>query len=119
MIRGNRQALDTDGLQAERKTGKRRASVQDFHSFRGTWITLALPAGVPFELVQRVTGHRTAQAVMKHDFRPGREDFRAAIFKAMPKMLADGGPAVGEGPDSSCGAGWERPQFQTVLRTDH
>ena len=28
---------------------------------------------------------------MKHYFRPGREDFRTAIFKAMPKMLADGG----------------------------
>ena len=28
---------------------------------------------------------------MKHYFRPGREDFRAAILKAMPKMLADGG----------------------------
>ena len=56
-----------------------------------TWITLALAAGVPLELVQRVTGHRTVQVVMKHYFRPGREDFRAAIFKAMPKMLADGG----------------------------
>jgi hypothetical protein len=29
--------------------------------------------------------------VLKHYFRPGREDFRTAIFKAMPKMLADGG----------------------------
>jgi hypothetical protein len=28
---------------------------------------------------------------MKHYFRPGREDFRTAIFKAMPKMLADQG----------------------------
>ncbi|MCZ7641333.1 MAG: hypothetical protein M5U12_37915 [Verrucomicrobia bacterium] len=27
---------------------------------------------------------------MKHYFRPGREDFRAAIFKAMPKMLGEG-----------------------------
>ena len=27
---------------------------------------------------------------MKHYFRPGREDFRTAIFRAMPKMLADG-----------------------------
>ena len=53
--------------------------------------TLALAAGVPLELVQRVTGHRTAEVVMKHYFRPGREDFRAAIFRAMPKMLADGG----------------------------
>ncbi|MBE7504417.1 MAG: hypothetical protein HS113_29820 [Verrucomicrobiales bacterium] len=91
VARGNRRALKTDGLQAERENGKRRASVRDFHSFRVTWITLALAAGVPLELVQRVTGHRTVEVVMKHYFRPGREDFRAAIFKAMPKMLADGG----------------------------
>ncbi len=91
IVRGNRRALKTDGLQAERQNGKRRASVRDFHSFRVTWITLALAAGVPLELVQRVTGHRTAEVVMKHYFRPGREDFRAAIFKAMPKMLSDGG----------------------------
>ncbi|MCZ7636840.1 MAG: hypothetical protein M5U12_12825 [Verrucomicrobia bacterium] len=91
IVRGNRRALKTDGLQAERENGKRRASVRDFHSFRVTWITLALAAGVPLELVQRVTGHRTVEVVMKHYFRPGREDFRAAIFKAMPKMFADGG----------------------------
>jgi integrase len=91
IVRGNRRALKTDGLQAERENGKRRASIRDFHSFRVTWITLALAAGVPLELVQRVTGHRTVEVVMKHYFRPGREDFRAAIFKAMPKMLADGG----------------------------
>jgi hypothetical protein len=69
--------------------GLRRASIRDFHSFRVTWITLALAAGVPLELVQRVTGHRTVEVVMKHYFRPGREDFRTAILKAMPKMLAD------------------------------
>jgi hypothetical protein len=28
---------------------------------------------------------------MKHYFRPGREDFRQAILRAMPKMLGDGG----------------------------
>jgi hypothetical protein len=56
-----------------------------------TWITLALAAGVPLELVQRVTGHRTVEVVMKHYFRPGREDFRQATLKAMPKMLADAG----------------------------
>ncbi len=91
IIRGHRRALKTDGLQAERENGKRRASVRDFHSFRVTWITLALAAGVPLELVQRVTGHRTVEVVMKHYFRPGREDFRAAILKAMPKMLGEGG----------------------------
>ena len=34
-------------------------------------MTLALTAGVPLELVQRVTGRRTAEVVMKH-FRAAR-----------------------------------------------
>jgi len=46
---------------------------------------------VPLQVVQCVTGHPTVAVVMKHYFRPGRGDFRTAIFKAMPKMLADGG----------------------------
>ena len=91
IVRGKRRALKTDGLQTERENGKRRASVHDFHSFRITWITLALAAGVPMELVQRVTGHRTVQVVMKHYFRPGREDFRQVLMAAMPRMLSDGG----------------------------
>ena len=91
VVRGNRRKPNTDALQTERPNGTRRASIRDFHSFRVTWITLALAAGVPLELVQRVTGHRTVEVVMKHYFRPGREDFRTAILKAMPKMLADGG----------------------------
>jgi integrase len=90
IVRGRRVAPKTDAPQAEREIGQRKAPVRDFHSFRMTWITLALAAGVPLELVQRVTGHRTVEVVMKHYFRPGREDFRQAIMKAMPKMLADG-----------------------------
>jgi hypothetical protein len=27
---------------------------------------------------------------MKHYFRPGRDDFRQAILRAMPKMLSEG-----------------------------
>jgi hypothetical protein len=47
------------------------------------------------EVVQRVTGHRTAEVVMKHYFRPGREDFRQVLCKAMPKMLGEGGRTSG------------------------
>ena len=75
---------------ARKGLGKRRASVRDFHSFRVTWITLALASGVPLELVQRVTGHRTVEVVLKHYFRPGRQDFRKAISSAMPKLLMSG-----------------------------
>jgi integrase len=79
-----------DGLQVERKHGLRRASVRDFHSFRVTWVTLALTAGVPLELVQKVTGHKTTDIVLKHYFRPGREAFRSALNAVMPKLLMNG-----------------------------
>ena len=75
-------------LNQERKAGLRRASIRDFHSFRVTWVTLALTAGVPMELVQRVTGHRTVQVVEKHYFRPGAEDFRKALATKLPSLMA-------------------------------
>ena len=90
IIRGNRRGVKVDVLQRDRENGQRRASLHDFHSFRVTWITLALAAGVPLELVQRVTGHRTVAVVLKHYFRPGREDFRQHLLNAMPRMLAQG-----------------------------
>jgi integrase len=81
---------DKSLLRAERANGVRRASVRDFHSLRVTWVTLALTAGVPLELVQRVTGHKTTDVVLKHYFRPGQEDFRLALEGAMPKLLTMG-----------------------------
>lgn len=93
ILRSKRRAVRTDGLPAERENGKRRASVRDFHSFRVTWITLALAAGVPLELVQRVTGHRTVAVVLKHYFRPGREDFRQVLLKG---CVRTGFPTVTE-----------------------
>ncbi|HEY1719148.1 MAG TPA: tyrosine-type recombinase/integrase [Verrucomicrobiae bacterium] len=77
-------------LHVARKEGLRRASIRDFHSFRVTWVTLALTAGVPLELVQKVTGHKTADVVLKHYFQPGREAFRQALQSAMPKLLTNG-----------------------------
>jgi len=81
---------DSSFLRSERKKGLRSASVYDFHSFRVTWITVALTAGVPLEIVQKVTGHKTVDIVLKHYFKPGREDFRKALHSAMPKLLTNG-----------------------------
>jgi integrase len=77
-------------IHISRKEGLRRASVRDFHSFRVTWVTLALTAGVPLELVQKVTGHKTMDIVLKHYFQPGQEAFRQALQSAMPKLLTNG-----------------------------
>jgi integrase len=77
--------------QAERQKGAglRTANVRGFHSFRVTWITIALTAGVPMELVRRVTGHTTADVVLKHYFRPGREDFKRTLENAMPRLFME------------------------------
>jgi integrase len=98
LVRGRRQEgasfaarmkADTSVLHAKRSKGSRRASVRDFHSFRVTWITIALAAGVPLEIVQRVTGHKTVDVVLKHYFRPGREDFRRTLENAMPRLFLE------------------------------
>jgi hypothetical protein len=46
-----------------------------------------ISAGVPVELVRRVTGHATVEVVLKHYFRPDREQFKAALLGAMPAVL--------------------------------
>ncbi len=76
-------------VRVDRAHGMRRGSVRDFHSFRVTWVTLALTAGVPMELVTKVTGHKTVDIVLRHYFQPGREAFRRALENAMPKLLTD------------------------------
>lgn len=55
-----------------------------------TWVTLALTGGVALELVQKVTGHKTSEIVLKHYFQPGREAFRQALQSAMPELLTKG-----------------------------
>jgi len=65
----------------------KRGSLRGWHAFRTTFITLALSAGMPMELVQRITGHTTVSVVMKHYFRPNRDHFRQALQAAMPQLL--------------------------------
>lgn len=73
---------------------KQRGSLCGWHSFRTTFCTLALANGVPMELLTRITGHRTAEIVLKHYDRRGRDAMRKAIGEAMPNAIAG---AVGSG----------------------
>lgn len=67
--------------------GKRRVSVRDFHSFRASWVTIALNSGVPIELVCRVTGHRSLDTLQKHYYRPSIDDLRRVLTEKMPASL--------------------------------
>ncbi len=69
---------------------KRRASVRGWHSFRVAFVTRALAAGMPEELVRRVTGHTAVDVVRRHYFKPGREEFKREFEKAMPRLLMNG-----------------------------
>ena len=87
-----KQVLTAAGIETKQVCADRiqDATIKSFHSLRTTWITMALSAGVPMELVRRVTGHSTVEVVLKHYFRPGREAFRASLGKALPKLLTGG-----------------------------
>ena len=76
----------------DHRHGLKRVNQRGFHAFRASWVTLALTAGVPVDLVRKVTGHTTVETVMTHYFQPGREDFRRAIQSAMPTLLTGGAP---------------------------
>jgi integrase len=91
-MRGNIKRPDIKAAMARltrvpREHGQLAASTRDFHALRATFVTLALSAGVPVELVRRVTGHATVEIVLKHYFRPDRENFKAALTDAMPDVL--------------------------------
>lgn len=77
---------------AERKLGQRAGSIRDWHALRATFVTLALGAGVPIELVKRITGHATVDVILSHYFRPDREAFRASLIRAMPDVLTGDKP---------------------------
>ncbi len=79
-----------DDMCITRENGLRKTNVHGFHSFRTTWVTLALTAGVPLDLVRKVTGHRTADIVLANYFQPGREQFRQVLQAKMPALLSNG-----------------------------
>ena len=89
-------AIKTRAPVHAKRQGLRRVNQRGFHAFRATWVTLALTAGVPVDLVRKVTGHTTVDTVLTHYYQPGREDFRRTLQAAMPALLTNGAPTRDE-----------------------
>ncbi len=70
-----------------KRHGLKKVNQRGFHAFRASWVTIALTANVPVDLVRKVTGHTTVEMVLTNYFQPGREDFRKTIMSAMPELL--------------------------------
>ena len=76
----------------KREHGQKSASIRDWHALRTTYVTLALSAGVPVELVRRVTGHSSVDIVLANYFRPDREQFKSVLSWALPEVLTGDKP---------------------------
>ena len=63
-------------------------STRGWHSFRTGWITAALAAGVPVELVRRVSGHTAVDVILRHYLRPNEAQLKEAIAAPMARALA-------------------------------
>jgi integrase len=88
-IRGKRRKPNTDDCAVLQpvtiqREGMRKASIRDFHTFRTTWVTLALKNGVPMEAVILVTGHTTVKIVRENYFNPSHGDLKVLLKKALP-----------------------------------
>ncbi len=75
---------------------KNRGSLRGWHCFRTSLCSLALEAGVPMDILRRVTGHTTASIVDKHYNMAKREQTRRAFASASP--LGAGGGVMVEFP---------------------
>ena len=100
-----------------RESGQRAANVRGWHSLRTTWITTALAAGVPIELVRRVTGHTAVAVVLKHYFRPARDEFRKRLVKAFPHFRGASSPLAAARPGSDAPSRRARPSASGPGRT--
>jgi hypothetical protein len=60
--------------------------VWGWHNLRGTFVTLALNAGLPFETVAKCTGHTTAKIVRDHYYNPTREHTKDAMQKVGERL---------------------------------
>lgn len=83
-------------LHEKREGSTRRVNIHGFHALRSTFVTLALTAGVPVELVKAVTGHTLTETVIAHYFHPNQEQMRTALQAAMPRLLMNGAPTRDE-----------------------
>jgi integrase len=73
-----------------RKIGQHAASLLGWHNLRGTFVVLALNAGVPFETVAKCTGHTQAKTIRDHYDNQTREHTKQAMQGAGAQLSGKG-----------------------------
>ena len=73
----------------ERETGKNRASIYGWHSFRTGFAVLAVENKVPIEDVQKILGHTTVKMTMDY-YRPTAKHTAERVKRQMRGTVLDG-----------------------------
>ena len=70
----------------------RKAPGFGFHNFKTSFITMALNAGVPIELLKKIVGNSTVEIVLKHYYHPDSEKLAEVMNEKMPRVLTEAAP---------------------------
>ena len=65
----------------------RKPSVHGYHRFKTSFVTLALNAGIPMEMLQKVVGNTVVDVVMKTYYRPSTESIKDNFSAKLPEFL--------------------------------
>ena len=79
-----------------RGIGKRAACIYGWHSFRHTFVVLALKAGVPVEDVRRIVGHGEAETTLSNYYNPEAKHAAESLRKRFSGTVLDGGTRKGK-----------------------
>ena len=74
----------------EREVGQRAACIYGWHSFRHTFVVLALKAGVPVEDVRLIVGHGEAETTISNYYNPETKHAVESLKKGMEGNILDG-----------------------------
>ncbi len=73
----------------ERKVGQRAACIYGWHSFRHTFVVLALKAGVPVEDVRLIVGHGEASTTIDNYYNPSKKIAAESLRKGLKGSVLD------------------------------
>ncbi len=84
IIRGRVSLSDTVEKKESSPNTEAENEIIGWHSFRGSFITMALEAGVPMELLKKLLGSIVEEVIRKHYYRPDDEYIRKEFSNKDP-----------------------------------
>jgi hypothetical protein len=66
---------------------KRAPSEIGYHRFKATFITMALDAGIPISVIQKIVGNAEVRVLLKHYHRPDKKTLSDQMDSKLPSFL--------------------------------